>query len=116
MDGPKFAYNVDGCNASYTTKYNLVRHLQARHNVTMELGKLGHPSTRKQGVRVQDHAAMNVWVLSNHLAQFRHNEQKAMARVKRHAFLEWNRLQVDLQYTSEVPKPTLMRLVFSHIL
>jgi len=23
-DGPKFVYRVDGCNASYTTKYNLV--------------------------------------------------------------------------------------------
>ncbi len=35
-DGPKFAYNVDGCNASYMAKYNLVRHLQACNNVTME--------------------------------------------------------------------------------
>ncbi len=26
-DGPKFAYRVDGCDASYTTKYNLVQHL-----------------------------------------------------------------------------------------
>jgi hypothetical protein len=43
-DGPKFVCKVDGCNA-YTTEYNLVWHLWARHNVRMELDKLGHPST-----------------------------------------------------------------------
>jgi hypothetical protein len=26
-DGPKFAYKVDGCDASYIAKYNLVWHL-----------------------------------------------------------------------------------------
>jgi len=26
-DGPKFAYNIDGCDASYMAKYNLVQHL-----------------------------------------------------------------------------------------
>jgi uncharacterized membrane protein len=26
-DGPKFACRVDGCDASYTVKYNLVQHL-----------------------------------------------------------------------------------------
>jgi hypothetical protein len=26
-DGIKCAYNVDGCDASYITKYNLVQHL-----------------------------------------------------------------------------------------
>ncbi len=30
-DGPKFVCMVDGCDASYTTKYNLVRHLQTHH-------------------------------------------------------------------------------------
>ncbi len=59
-DGPKFVYRIDGCNASYTTKYNLVRHLGACHNVTMELGKHGHPSTQEQGLKVQDHMVMNV--------------------------------------------------------
>ncbi len=37
--GPKFVYNVDGCDASSMTKYNLVQHLQTCHNVTMEPGK-----------------------------------------------------------------------------
>jgi len=35
-DGPKFACRVNGCNASYTTKYNLVWHLRAHNIVTME--------------------------------------------------------------------------------
>ncbi len=30
-------------------------------------------------------------------------EEKAIAWAKRHALLEWDRLQVDLQYTPEVP-------------
>jgi hypothetical protein len=46
-DGPKFAYRVDGCDASYMTKYNLMQHLWAHHNVTMELNKPGHPSTQE---------------------------------------------------------------------
>jgi hypothetical protein len=72
-----------------------VRHLRVHHNVTMEPSKLGHPSTQEQGPRIQDHEAMNVWVLSNPLACFHHNEQKAIVKVKRHAFLEWDGLQVD---------------------
>jgi hypothetical protein len=46
-DGPKFVYKVDGCDALYITKYNLVQHLQVHNNVTMESSKLGHPSTRE---------------------------------------------------------------------
>jgi hypothetical protein len=26
-DGPKFSCNIEGCDASYMAKYNLVRHL-----------------------------------------------------------------------------------------
>ncbi len=44
-DGPKFACKVDECDASYTSKYNLIQHLWVRHNVTMELGKPKCPST-----------------------------------------------------------------------
>jgi hypothetical protein len=36
-DGPKFACNIDGCNASYLVEYNLVWHLLVCHNVTMEM-------------------------------------------------------------------------------
>jgi len=66
-DGPKFVWNIDGCGASYTTKYNLVWHLQACHNVTMELDKPRCSSTQKLGPKVQDHATMNAQVLSNPL-------------------------------------------------
>jgi hypothetical protein len=62
----------------------------------MELSKLECPFTQKQGLRVQDHTTMNVQVLSNPLAQFHYNEQKAIARAKSHTLLEWDRLQVDL--------------------
>jgi hypothetical protein len=58
---------------------------------------------------------MNAWVLSNPLAQFHRNEQKAIARAKKHTFLEWDRFQVDLQYTPKLVKPTLVRLTSSHI-
>jgi hypothetical protein len=75
-DGPKFACRVDGYDASYMAKYNLVRHLQVSHNVVMELGKHGCPSTWEEGPRVQDHAAMNAQVLSKPLAHFRHNEER----------------------------------------
>jgi len=44
-DGLKFAYRVDGCDASYTAKYNLVQHLRACHNVVMESGKPRCPFT-----------------------------------------------------------------------
>jgi hypothetical protein len=64
-DGPKFAYKIDWCDASYIAKYNLVRHLWVHHNVTMEPER---PSTQEEGPRHQYHATMNVWVLNNLLA------------------------------------------------
>jgi len=52
-DGPKFSYNIDGCDASYMAKYNLVQHLWACHNVTMELSKPRCPSTQELGKIMQ---------------------------------------------------------------
>jgi hypothetical protein len=46
-DGPKLVCNINGSDASYMAKYNLVWHLRAHHNVTMELGKLKRPSIRE---------------------------------------------------------------------
>jgi hypothetical protein len=51
---------------------------------------------------------MNAQVLNDPLALFWHNEQKAITRVRRHVNLEWNKLQVDLQYTPKVLKLTLL--------
>ncbi len=82
----------------------------------MELSKRRHPSTQEHGPKVQDHAAMNARVLNNLLAWFRRNEQKAIARVRRHTLLEWDMLQVDLQYTPKVFKLAFVRLTFNHIL
>ncbi len=67
-DGPKFVYMVDGCDASYTAKYNLVWHLQALNNVTMRPSKPIRPFTRKQGLNIQDHVIMNARVLNSPLA------------------------------------------------
>jgi hypothetical protein len=39
------------------------------------------PFTQKEGPRHQDHMAMNARVLNSLLAQFRHNEQKDIAKV-----------------------------------
>ncbi len=114
-DGPKFVCKVAGCNASYTTKYNLVQHLWAHCNVTMEPGKLERPSTWEEGLKHQNHTTMNVHILNNLLAQFCRNEKKEIARAKKHVTLEWDKLQVDLQYTPEVPRPSLVKLDFSHI-
>jgi hypothetical protein len=65
---------------------------------------------------VQNQMAMNASILSNPLARFCHNKQKAIARAKRHAFLEWDMFQVHLQYTPKLLKPALVRLTSSHIL
>ncbi len=59
----------------------------------MELNKPEHPSIWEQNLRVQDHVAMNVQILNNLLAQFHRNEQKAIAKVKRRATLEWDTLR-----------------------
>ncbi len=69
-DGTKFVCWVDGCNM--TTKYNLVCHLWAHHNVIMELGNTACPSTWEEGLTHQDHAIMNARVLSNPLTHFLH--------------------------------------------
>jgi hypothetical protein len=60
--------------------------------------------------------AMNVRVLNNLLVWFHRNEQKAIARARRHALLEWDRLQVYLQYTPEVLKPAIVKLASNHII
>jgi hypothetical protein len=59
---------------------------------------------------------MNVWVLSNPLAQFHRNEQKAIVKARNHAFLKWDRLEVDLQYTFEVTKLGFVKLASNYIL
>jgi len=41
---------------------------------------------------VQNHMTMNLQVLNNLLAWLCHNEHKAIARARRHATLEWDKL------------------------
>jgi hypothetical protein len=82
----------------------------------MELGKPKCPFTWEEGPRHQNHIAMNVWVLNNLLAQFCHNEQKVVARAKKHTNLEWGRFNVALRNTPMVLKLVFVKLAFSHIL
>jgi hypothetical protein len=89
---PKFVCSIDGCDASYITKYNLVWHLWAYHYVTMQPNKPKCPTIWEHGPKVQNHVAMNAWVLSNLLAQFHCNEQKTIIRAKRYIILEWDKL------------------------
>jgi len=42
--------------------------------------------------------------------------KRLLLRLGKHAFLEWDRFQVDLQYTPKMPKPALARLTSNHIL
>jgi hypothetical protein len=72
--GPKFAYKIDGCDASYTAKYNLIQHLWTHHNLFMESDKPERPSTWEEGMGHQDHMAMNARVLNNSLAWYHCNE------------------------------------------
>jgi hypothetical protein len=58
---------------------------------------------------------INVWILSNPLAQYRCNEQKVITRAKKHTNLEWDRLQVVVRNTLEVLRPTFIKLASSHI-
>ncbi len=70
----KFACRVDWCNMTYAAKYNLVRHLHAHHNVTMEPSKPKWPFTWEKCLKHQNHMTMNAQVLNNPLAWFHHNE------------------------------------------
>jgi hypothetical protein len=72
-------------------------------------------STWEEGSRHQVHVAMNAHVLNNLLAWFYHNEQKVIAKAKKHTNLEWDRFQVDLQYTPNIPNPAFVKLICSHI-
>jgi hypothetical protein len=50
------------------------------------------------------------------LINFCHNEQKAIVWDKRHALLEWDKLQNDLQYTPKICKIALVKLISNYIL
>jgi hypothetical protein len=50
-DEGKFVCKVDDCNATYTNEYNLIRHLQVKHDIFTKLSKFGHSSTWDEGLR-----------------------------------------------------------------
>jgi hypothetical protein len=63
-------------------------HILALQQCDYGVGKFEHPSIQKEGLRHQNHAAMNAQVLNNLLTWFCHNEQKEIVKAKRHANLK----------------------------
>ncbi len=88
---------INGCIDAYAAKWLLWQHLDNKHELRMEVGKYGRPSTRVGGPRQQNHHAMNVQILNNPHARQKQNEKKAPDRVKKKAELEWDELQAQVQ-------------------
>ncbi len=81
----KWKCKINGCTNTYAAKWLLRQHLDNKHELRIELGKSGHPSTHVGGPRQQNHHAMNARILSNLHAKQKWNEKKALNRVKKKA-------------------------------
>ncbi len=108
--GSKWKCKINGCTNTYATKWLLHQHLDNKHELRMELGKSGRPSTRVGGPRQQNHHAMNARILSNPHARQKRNEKKALDRVKKKVELEWDELQAQVQQMEQVKRPLLVHL------
>jgi hypothetical protein len=53
-DRRRFICKVEAYNASYSTKYFLVKHLRQKHDISMEPKKPEHWSTQQKGLQWQD--------------------------------------------------------------
>ncbi len=115
-DGHRFICNVEIRNPSYLAKYLLVKHLHRKHDIFIDLRKLGCLSIEKKGPCWQDHASMNAQVLSNQFSKFQCNKQKAIAWAKAHAAHDWDQLQNDALWIKPTSKFTLVRLASSELL
>jgi hypothetical protein len=51
---------INGCTNTYVAKWLFWQHFDNKHELRMEVGKFGHPSTRVGGPKQQNHRAMNV--------------------------------------------------------
>jgi hypothetical protein len=51
---------INGCTYTYVAKWLFHQHLDNKHNLHMEVGKYGHPSTHVARPRQQNHHVMNV--------------------------------------------------------
>jgi hypothetical protein len=58
----------------------------------MEVSKYHRPSIHVEGLRQQNHHAMNARILSKQHARQKLNEKKALDRMKKKAKLEWDEL------------------------
>jgi len=73
----------------------------------MEPNKHKCSTTWNKGLRHQNHAAMNVWVLNKPMVWFRHRKQKVITRPNRHANIKW----IDSRLQLEIPKRFLGSLL-----
>jgi len=64
--GSRWKCKINGCTDAYVVKWLFHQHLDNKHELHMEVGKYGHPSTYVGGPRQQNHHAMNVQILNNH--------------------------------------------------
>ncbi len=69
---------INRCINIYATKWLFCQHLDNRHELGMEVGKFGHPSTRVGGLKQQNHCVMNVIILNNSHARQKHNEKRPL--------------------------------------
>jgi len=100
--GSRWKCKINGCTNAYAVKWLLCQHLDNKHELRMEVGKFGRPSTRVGGPRQQNHHAMNARILSNPHARQKWNESKTFDKVKKKAKLEWDELQAKTQQMEHV--------------
>jgi len=114
-DGHRFICKAETCNTSYSAKYLLVKNLQWKHDISIELG---NPNTHLPDKKDHVNKTMHQWMhgfLNNPFLRFWHNEHKAITWAKAHATCKWDQLQNDALQIKLTLKPTLVRLASFYV-
>jgi len=74
------------------------------------------PSTSIGGLRHQDHAKMNAYILGDAMAMQRRNGQKATSHARAKLQREWNKLLIVTEQCPPLPKLTLVKLASEQLL
>ncbi len=74
------------------------------------------PSTSIGGLRHQDHAKMNVYILGDAMAMQRRNGQKATNHARAKLQREWNKFLIVTEQCPPLPKLTLVKLASEQLL
>jgi len=86
------------------------------HNLVEEKVKPERPSTSIGGLRHQDHAKMNVYILGDAMAMQRRNGQKATSHARAKLQREWNKFLIITEQCPPLPKLTLVKLASEQLL